>query len=140
MLGSLWKKSAAVLLAGFALYALIGFFFIPDVLKRKLGNSVLEHGGRELSADADSFNPFTIDLKFTNLTLEDSAGAPSVSIEQVHARLHPASLFGGGWLVRDVVIDLPRLAFQSLIENDELSASAGILPGPVTAIADPTEW
>ena len=140
MLGSLWKKSAAVVLAGFTLYTLAGFFFIPDLLKRKLSNNVLEHSGRELSVDAVSVNPFTFDLKFTNLSLEESAGAPSVSVDHIQARLHPASLFRRGWLVRDMVIDLPRVAFQALIENGEVFAPAGILFGAVTAIANSTEW
>jgi hypothetical protein len=140
LLGSLWKKSVALVLAGLALYALAGFFIIPDLLKRKLSNSVLEHSGRELSLDAVSFNPFTFDLKFSNLWLEESAGAPSVSIDQVHATLHPVSLFRRGWRLRHMVIDLPRLAFRPLIDNGEVSAPAGILPGAVTAFANSTEW
>ena len=128
------------MLAGFAFYALAGFFFIPDLLKRKLGNRVLEHSGRVLSVDAVSVNPFTFNLLFTGLSLEESAGAPSLSVDHIHARLHPASLFRRGWLVRDMVIDLPRLAFQSLIENGEVSAPVGILPGAVKDIVFSTDW
>jgi len=79
--------------AGIVLYTLAGFFLAPPLVKRWIEIVVTSDGGLRLEVERVTFNPYTFDVSFTNLTLYDRENKAAFSIRQSEAVLDPRSVF-----------------------------------------------
>ena len=81
-----------VCVAGILLYTLAGFFVAPPLVKRWIETVVSSDSGLRLEVERVTFNPYTFDVSFTNLTLYDSENKAAFSIGQSEAVLDFSSV------------------------------------------------
>lgn len=81
-----------VVAAGIVLYTLAGFFLAPQLVKRWIETVITADSGGRLDAERVVFNPYTLAVSFTNLTLYDSENKAVFSIRRSEAVLDLRSL------------------------------------------------
>lgn len=114
-----WKKLLRWSAISLALYALLGFFALPYLLKFVVTSQLTQRLHREATIQAVSFNPFRLALQVKDFTLKDRNGTdPFVSFEELAFNLEAASIWERGPLVRELVLKTLRV---SIVRNEELS-------------------
>ena len=100
------------MLAGLAgaivVYALLGFFLAPWVVKNKAIDIVGEILGSELRIEKVAINPFVRCCRVVQLELDDPDGEPFFSVGQVFVNFQASSLFRWALTFDEVRIDAPH--------------------------------
>ena len=65
------KKPAIIISCLLLLYAVVGFFIIPAVLKAKLPEIIQEQTGRSASIEQIKFNPFSLELSLQGFAMKE---------------------------------------------------------------------
>ena len=65
------KKPAIIISCLLVLYAIVGFFIIPAVLKAKLPEIIQEQTGRSASIEQIKFNPFSLELSLQGFAMKE---------------------------------------------------------------------
>jgi hypothetical protein len=65
------KKPAIIISCLLVLYAIVGFFIIPAVLKAKLPEIIQEQTGRSASIEKIKFNPFSLELSLQKFAMKE---------------------------------------------------------------------
>jgi Domain of Unknown Function (DUF748) len=88
-------------------YAAVGFIGVPYLVRKSLQDLVRTHYARALSVGEIHFNPFTLTLDVTRLSLPDADGQRLLSFERLHLDLQLASLWRLGPSFREIVLEEP---------------------------------
>ena len=108
--------AAVILLVLVGVYALAGFWAVPHFGRSAAQNFVKTHYGRTLSLGEIRFNPFTLELDISDLSLPDADGKVLLSFGHLHVDLQIASLWRLGPSFREILLDKPYV--RALIRRD----------------------
>jgi len=101
-----------------ALYALLGFFGVPALIKWQLPKQAGEQLGRVVSLDEARFNPFTLNLELEGLRIREADGASDAfSLGRIATGLQWKSLFYWGLIFGHLEVDAPKVSFTRLDET-----------------------
>ena len=90
-------------------YAVLGFFLAPWLVKKFATEGVRDKLGVELAIEQVAINPFALSLELKGLELDDPNGAPVLVVERVFVNFQLSSLFRRAWTFREFHIDAPEL-------------------------------
>ena len=80
---------APLTLAAVALYAALGFFLAPWLVKKNMIDSVREGYAAELRLQTVKINPFVLSLGLGGIELDDPDGTPVARIESLFVQQAP---------------------------------------------------
>ena len=118
---------AAALLA---VFALVGFFVVPPILKSVLATQLTSALHREVAIREVRFNPFALSATVRGLTVKEPKGSADTfaSFEELYVNLEAFSLFRRAVVAREVRLTKP---FVHLVRRaDESYNFSDLLPGP----------
>ena len=105
------SRRQVVLLAAAALllcaYAAAGFFAVPHFARQGVGDFVRTHYARTLTIGDLRFNPFTLNLDVSGVSLPDADGQTMLSFDHLHVGLQLASLWRLGPSFGEIVLERP---------------------------------
>jgi hypothetical protein len=97
----------AVILVLVGAYAAAGFWAVPHFARSAAQNFVKTHYGRTLSIGEIRFNPFTLKLDVSDVSLPDADGKTLLSFAHLHVALQMASIWRLGPSFREILLDKP---------------------------------
>jgi hypothetical protein len=97
----------AVILVLVGIYAVAGFWGVPHFGRSAAQNFVKAHYGRKLTIGEIRFNPFTLKLDVSDVSLPDADGKTLVSFGHLHVDLQLASIWRLGPSFREILLDKP---------------------------------
>lgn len=129
-----WKRSRWIVAAPLAvllligLYAALGFWVLPRYARGKAVDYVAQELHKDLSLGEVRFNPFAFRLDVHDLAIRDRGGdgKPLLALKRLHADLQASSLWRGGYVFRQVLLDQPYA--RTLIRADGSLNLAELLP------------
>ncbi|HTT43558.1 MAG TPA: DUF748 domain-containing protein [Steroidobacteraceae bacterium] len=106
----------AVVLVLVAAYALAGFWAVPHFGRKAAVDFVRQHYGRTLQLGEIRFNPFTLRLDVSDLSLPDADGRPLLAFAHLHVDLQLASLWRLGPSFKEILLERPFV--RAVIRKD----------------------
>ncbi|HLX80749.1 MAG TPA: DUF748 domain-containing protein [Burkholderiales bacterium] len=100
-----YARPLAIALAAFAVYALLGFFVAPPLIKRAIVNYAAETLHRKASVGDVRVNPLLLSLEIGDFALAESGGAPIVGVKRFFARFAFSSLVRAAWTFSEITLD-----------------------------------
>jgi hypothetical protein len=100
----LWGCAAAV-----ALYAALGFFLAPWLVRNAAITSVRENLGAELRIGKVAINPFVLSLRIEGLELDDPSAARVARIDEIFVNFQSSSLLRWAWTFAEIRFTAPQL-------------------------------
>lgn len=97
----------AVVLVLIGAYAAAGFWAVPHFARSSLQKFVATHYGRTLSIGEIRFNPFTLKLDVSQVSLPDADGKTMLAFEHLHVDLQLATLWRLGPSFREILLEKP---------------------------------
>jgi uncharacterized protein involved in outer membrane biogenesis len=94
-----------LLLAG--LYALLGFYAAPRIVRSQALDFVREKYGRELTLGEIRINPFRLQAEIKDLSLPDTDGKPMLAFRRFFVDFELSSLWQRAYVFKDVQLDAP---------------------------------
>ncbi|HET9694944.1 MAG TPA: DUF748 domain-containing protein, partial [Steroidobacteraceae bacterium] len=135
-----WVAAAIGLLVG--LYALLGFYAAPRLVRSQAIDYVRETYGRKLELGEVRVHPFKLQAEVRDLSLPDADGSPMLGFRRLFVDFEAASsLWERAFVFREVALDAPRV--RAVIHSDGSLNLAGLVPpddaeeeddGPLPAI------
>jgi uncharacterized protein involved in outer membrane biogenesis len=113
---ALHRLALGIVAALIVVYALVGFLWLPHLLRVSAQKYVSEELGRGLALGDVSFNPFTFRLSIRNATLSEKSGDPIASFESLVVNAELASIWQRAVVLKDVQLDAPDV--NLVIERD----------------------
>lgn len=111
----IWLIRALVVLV---VYAVLGFFGVPALIKWQLPKQASAQLGRTVSLEDARFNPFTLNLGLQGLHVKEATGdADALGIGAFETELQWRSLFYWGLIFEHLRIDTPSIALTRLDGN-----------------------
>jgi len=104
-----YRKPVAITAAVIVVYALLGFFLAPWLVKNSVTNAVRDNLGVELTLQKVSVNPFALSLGIDGLELDDPAGDPFLAVDRIFINFQLSSLFRWALTFREFHIESPHL-------------------------------
>jgi len=108
LLGQHRKKLLWIALV-IAMYAVLGFFLAPWLVKKNAIESVQELYGSELRIERVVVNPFVLSLRIDGLEMDDPTGGAFARLEQFYANFQLSSLFRWAPTFAEIRFDAPEL-------------------------------
>ncbi len=96
------RKGLLSLTAAVALYALLGFFLLPWVIKSQLISTMAETYDAELRIEKVAVNPFVLSVRIDGLALDDPSGQPQLRFDQFFGNFQSSSLFRWAYTFREL--------------------------------------
>ncbi len=100
----LWGFSAAI-----AVYALLGFFLAPWLVKKTAIDAVRENLAAELRIEKVAINPFVLSLRIDGLEFDDPAQTPFARAGEIFVNFQASSLFRWAWTFDEIRFTAPQL-------------------------------
>ncbi|MGH8137739.1 MAG: DUF748 domain-containing protein [Steroidobacteraceae bacterium] len=120
-----WVVLPAVLLV--LLYAILGFFAVPRLLRSEAQDFVNRHYHRQVALGEIRFNPFTLRLDLRDFALPDADGQPMLAFRHLLVDLTIASVWRRGPDFESILLEQPFA--RLLVKADgTLNLSALALP------------
>ena len=123
------NKIQKILLSFFIVYAVIGFFILPLIVKSKIIELVAEKTYAKLSIDAVSFNPFIFKLQIEGVKLTALDDKPLLALKSLLLNVELYSLAKSAVHVSELILEEPKiflvyhedktLNFLTLLKPDE---------------------
>ena len=104
-----YRKPLVITAAAIIVYALLGFFLAPWLVKTTATSAVRDKLGVELRLQEVSVNPFVLSLGIDGLVLDDPAGEPFVAIDRIFINFQLSSLFRWALTFREFHVESPKL-------------------------------
>lgn len=118
--------SAAALASLLLAWTMIGFLFVPWYAQRELPRLAAEARGLDLRIGELTFNPFTLGVRVTDMSLRERSGQPLLGFAAVSADLEWRSLLRGAWVLSEVLLTAPSARVE--ISEDGRLNLAALLP------------
>ncbi len=99
--------AGGVLAVLLGLYAVAGFWAVPHFARSQAQDFVRTHYGRTLTIGEIRFNPFTLKLDISDVSLPDADGKTLLSFAHLHVDLQYASLWRLGPSFKEILLDKP---------------------------------
>jgi hypothetical protein len=134
-----YKKPLIIAAITIVVYALLGLFLAPWLVKNAATNAVRDNLGVELSLQEVSINPFVLSLRIDGLELDEPHGDPFLTVERIFINFQLSSLFRWALTFREFHIDAPELRLERNTDgefNFEFLAQQTADPGESDAPAD----
>ncbi|HEX9047290.1 MAG TPA: DUF748 domain-containing protein [Verrucomicrobiae bacterium] len=139
------RKLVLGLAAAVLLYAVVGFFILPPILRHIAVKQISQQLNREASIQSVKINPFKLSASVHGLLIKDKDGEPFVSWDEVYANLQLASFFGHAWVFKEVTLSEPFVRvqmnkdytfnFSDLIEKFSTNTTASAAPSKPLQLA-----
>lgn len=100
------SAAGAAALAG--LYAALGFWVAPKVIRSQVVGLIAEKYDRKASLGEVRFNPFTFKLEAHDFSLPDADGKQMAGFQRLAVDFSVASLWRGGLVFNEIRLDAPR--------------------------------
>jgi uncharacterized protein involved in outer membrane biogenesis len=101
------KRALGALLAGLALYSLLGFLILPGVALRIANQQLASYATVPAHIQRIELNPFSLELTLWGLQIGET-GKEQVGFERLYANLQLDSLWSGALHLAAVELDKPR--------------------------------
>ena len=112
-MNSVRLRKLLIWLAGaIGLYAVIGFFAVPAIVKHQAVAHVERELGHKLELGDLRFNPFTLAAEIEGLALSEATGAKLLSFRRVFVNFQTSSLFRRIWTFSTIELDAPDIRFE----------------------------
>lgn len=98
-----------ILFSTVVLYALLGFFLLPWIVKTQIVQIVEHETKAKLQIEKIYFNPFLFKLHLTNVQLKSLQNKPLINFKSLLLDLELYSLFNGTLHVKDILLKKPEL-------------------------------
>ncbi|HUO04265.1 MAG TPA: DUF748 domain-containing protein [Candidatus Binataceae bacterium] len=123
------------IVSAIALYAVLGFFVVPPVLRHVLATQVAASINRPVSAGKIRFNPFRLKLEIDQLHIGDRGGAaPFVDLGHFLVKVSWTSIFRLAPVVKEVEVDSPSI---HLVRTGAMEFNFSDLIAPAAAKPEP---
>ena len=109
--------------AALVVYALLGFFLAPWLVRNIAIESVSENLAAELRLEKVAINPFVLSLRIDGLELVATDGEPVVRVRQIFTNFQLSSLFRWAWSFAEIHFDAPEL-FLSRDDGGDLNLAS----------------
>jgi len=107
------RRVALGLLIALVLFALLGFFAAPSIIRSQIATRATAALGRQVTVGDASLNPFTIRLTIDRLHIAEADGKTAfVDVGRITANASWASLFRAAPILDELRIDSPRVHLQ----------------------------
>lgn len=130
-----YRKHITGAVTAVALYALLGFFFVPWLVNKIAVESVHEQLGAGLSFEKVEFNPFVLSLRLQGLALDDRSGEPVTRIDNIFVNFQLSSVFRWAYTFSEFHIDVPQ--FFVVRDTNGVFNLSKLVPERPTAEAQP---
>jgi len=111
------KKILLYVAASCAAIILFTVLALPHIIRNKAAEAIKEATGRNTRIASVAINPFTLTLTVKGFAIDEPNTAPLVSVGSLRVSLSPVSLFKRSFIVSEVVIDTPSIAFARTAPN-----------------------
>jgi hypothetical protein len=103
-------RSAVV--AAVVLYALIGFFVVPWIVKSQIEKRSVEILKRQATVEKVRCNPFALSLTIEGFSIPDRPGSVLLSWDRLYANAQVSSLFRWAATLKELTIENPYVALR----------------------------
>jgi uncharacterized protein involved in outer membrane biogenesis len=100
-----FARPLAIVLSLFALYALLGFFAAPGLIKRAITNYAADRLERKASVGEVRVNPLLFRLELKDFHLAERDGAPIAGFKRLFADFELSSLARRAWTFSEIALD-----------------------------------
>ncbi|HET8692349.1 MAG TPA: DUF748 domain-containing protein, partial [Steroidobacteraceae bacterium] len=111
------------------MYAAVGFWLVPKLLRAKAESFVADNYQRTLTIGDVRFNPFTLQLEVDGFSLPDADGEPLASFESLVVNTQISSLWRRGASFEEISLTHPYLR-PVIRKNGELNFADLVKPFP----------
>ena len=118
MIPQKYRRSLTGFAVAVAVYALLGFFLAPLLIKNTATNAVRDNLGAELELQKVTVNPFVLSLQIDGLELDDPSGNAFLDIERIFINLQLSSLFRWALTFREFHIVSPTVRLARAIDGE----------------------
>lgn len=101
--------AAVILGALVGLYALLGFYLAPRLVRNAAIDYVKENYGRDLRIGTVRIQPFKLQAEVDDLALPDADGQPMLGFRRLFIDFELSSLWHRAFVFKDVTLDAPAL-------------------------------
>lgn len=131
------RKTIFILLTVLLVYAGLGFWAVPAIVKPRLIATVSDVLHREVHIEAVRFNPFALSASIENFRAEEADGKALLSFQELYANLQASSLFRRALTLKEVRLRNPSINLSRL-PNGRLNISDLLPPAePKSEKAEP---
>ena len=106
---ALHRLALGIAAALLVVYTLVGFFWVPHLLRTNAQRYVADELGRGLAVGEVSFNPFTFRLSVRDAVLSEKGGDAIASFKQLVVNAELASIWQRAVVLKEVQLDAPGL-------------------------------
>jgi uncharacterized protein involved in outer membrane biogenesis len=122
--------------AAITIYALLGFFLAPWLVKNAAIDAVDQNLNAELRIEKVAINPFVLSLQIDGMELDAVDGEPVARVQQIFTNFQLSSLFRWAWTFAEIRFDAPELF---LARDDSGALNLARLPSGKTEPESPPE-
>jgi len=130
-----FRKAGLFAAVAVALYAILGFFVAPPIVRSQVPKQIRTYLGREATLRKVRVNPFALSVTLYGLDVRDLDGSELFGFERLHANAQLAGLFRRAWVLRDLDVARPRVVGRILADGK--LAIADILERPTPPGEEP---
>jgi hypothetical protein len=94
------------------LYAVVGFFILPPIVRSVAVKQISAQLDREVSIQQVKLNPFTLSTTVRGLLVKDKDGEPFISWDEVYVNFQLSSFFGHAWVFKEISLTKPFIRAQ----------------------------
>ncbi len=104
-----WRSAVVVAVV---LYALIGFFVVPPIVKSQIEKQSLKILKRQATVEKVRCNPFALSLTIEGFSLPDRPGSVLLAWDRLYANAQASSLFRWAATLKELRIEKPYVALR----------------------------
>lgn len=112
-----WRRRAGITIAAIAVYAIVGFFVVPPILRSQIQTRSRQLLNREAAVERVRFNPFTLTTEITHLRIADRDGADLFSLDRLMVNLQVIGILRRAYRLKEVEVDRPHLVARILADG-----------------------
>ena len=121
----------AALAVTLVLYAALGFFLVPALVKQRLTAHVEQQLKHKLALGDVRFNPFTFALEANDFNLQEASGGDLFSFRRLYVNFEAISVFQRAWDFAEITLEAPVVYGE--LRKDGSNNFTALL----TALSDP---
>lgn len=118
-----------------ALYALVGFFLLPYIIKSYVIPTVSDQIKHPIVLREAAFNPFVLSLRLTGLEVREQNETPMLGFEELFVDLHAVTLFLQKVAFDEIRLVMPFVAAR--VSHDGKLNLMSLVPPPAETVQQP---
>jgi uncharacterized protein involved in outer membrane biogenesis len=107
-----WFRLAIIAAVLLVVYALVGFFLVPHIIKAYVIPSVAEKLHRPVSVADVEVNPFLLSVRLTGFDIREVDQSPVIGFEEFYINLQAISLFHRAYVFDTIRLTLPYISVK----------------------------